>query len=614
MLYAGEKVYDESNFRELIGDGTRVFAGGEWRLLAARPPLGDEPHPRSFSVPWEVAGIPIPPRNEWSAMLKEQIARKARVSDYCDFPPYDQDGTPQCATEDTEVLTERGWIPWPDYNWLDLLATVNPENGVLEFQPCLQKHVYRRRGEMIYSSNRRLDFGVTPNHRMFVRRWDQKRKTLSDQYSFQLAKDLGWYVGLMHAPRSWRGTNFVKLGVPGDRVYAGDDLIALLGMVCSDGYAGGTANTKNWVGFCCFRPERRKLVELLAARLGFRELPSRPGVWVRYDAGALADWVRETCYTSRELGALNKKAPEFLRWACPRQIEIFLDYFGDQSHDEDREKVFYSSSKRMIDDLQELHLRLGKRGGVFFEDPKPHILPSGETNERPSRRYRLYASRTDSLCLDRKKHIEWDRYNGFVYCASVANGTLITRRNGSVLISGNCWANGPAQAMTIMRRIQHLPHKQISAASFAVPISGGHSGGWEGNALKYAAEHGGVSTDLWPNYSCDGSLQNRPEVIADRPKHKALKWVDCGSVFERYMAMCLLTRPGAFAYNWMSHVMCMCDGVEIEPGSFGLRVRNSWGEWGAKNDLGFAGFAVYREGHGTPDSGFHLLQVTASYN
>ncbi|HWB00053.1 MAG TPA: hypothetical protein VG713_16255, partial [Pirellulales bacterium] len=65
-------------------------------------------------------------------------------------------------------------------------------------------------------------------------------------------------------------------------------------------------------------------------------------------------------------------------------------------------------------------------------------------------------------------------------------------------------------------------------------------------------------------------------------------------------------------YDWMCHVMCMCDLVEIEANSFGLRPRNSWGDWGAKNDLGFSGFNVYREGHGTPSSGFMLRQVTPS--
>ena len=64
------------------------------------------------------------------------------------------------------------------------------------------------------------------------------------KYSFVKAKDLGWYTGLMPSPKGWIGTEFVELEVPGDRAYDGDDFFALLGLIISDGYAGGTGNTK----------------------------------------------------------------------------------------------------------------------------------------------------------------------------------------------------------------------------------------------------------------------------------------------------------------------------------------------------------------------------------
>jgi hypothetical protein len=175
-----------------------------------------------------------------------------------------------------------------------------------------------------------------------------------------------------------------------------------------------------------------------------------------------------------------------------------------------------------------------------------------------------------------------------------------------------CWANGPTQAMAIMRRIQGLPFKCLSACSVAVPISGGHSGGWEGDALKYAAKNGVASTDVWPENNTSKKLINDPAVIADRANHVALEWIDCGDDPDVWGTVCLLGMPGAFAYNWMSHVMTMCDLVETA-GGYGFRVRNSWANWGAKNDHGFAGFAVYKEGRrGTPNSGFALRQVTAS--
>lgn len=178
-----------------------------------------------------------------------------------------------------------------------------------------------------------------------------------------------------------------------------------------------------------------------------------------------------------------------------------------------------------------------------------------------------------------------------------------------------CWANGPAHAATTQRVIQGLPYVELSSNSIAVPISGGRSGGWEGEALKYAVKHGFASVALWNNNDLNRRLNTDPNVIADRENYKPLEWVDCGNDYDAYVTCALLGMPMAVAYNDWSHVVSLSDAVEIEPGSFGLRIRNNWGAWGAENRFGFKGYAVFREGqrsHGRPSSGFALRQVTSA--
>lgn len=174
-----------------------------------------------------------------------------------------------------------------------------------------------------------------------------------------------------------------------------------------------------------------------------------------------------------------------------------------------------------------------------------------------------------------------------------------------------CWAIGTAQMFSIFRRIMGLPHVQLSGCSLAVPISGGHRGGYEGDSVKYAVEHGVASVATWPENNTDRSLNGRPEVAADRLLHKAVKIIELNGDQE-WWSLLLRTRPGVFAYDWMSHVMAMCDFVRIEAGRYGYRPRNSWGKWGSNNALGFSGFNVYPMGHGTPDSGFGILDITPS--
>lgn len=172
-----------------------------------------------------------------------------------------------------------------------------------------------------------------------------------------------------------------------------------------------------------------------------------------------------------------------------------------------------------------------------------------------------------------------------------------------------CWAIGTAQAMSIARRIQGLPHIQISGCSIAVPISGGHSGGWEGDAVEYLAKHGGASVAVWPENNTNRSLDRDPKVIEDRKLHLAVEFLEMNTKANWATAL-LRTKCGPFAYNRMSHVMCMCDFIRIESGHYGFRVRNSWKDsWGAKNKHGMGGFATYSW---TPDSGYIINQVKAS--
>lgn len=174
-----------------------------------------------------------------------------------------------------------------------------------------------------------------------------------------------------------------------------------------------------------------------------------------------------------------------------------------------------------------------------------------------------------------------------------------------------CWAAGTCQAFATARVRMKLPHVYISAMSIAVPISGGHSGGYEGNAVKLFTQQGGVSTDLW-GYTDTRDHSDDPVVKANRLLHKSLESYEC-ETFDDFATACLLGFPCTVSYNWWSHVVMLCDLIEIERGSFGFLIRNNWGEsYGDKNELGKGGYAIFREGKGTPSGGFAFRQVTAS--
>lgn len=575
--------------------------------------------PRDYEVdPLEMFEPPsvmqLIPRSEWSARIKEQIATKSRVSDIRNvgnggkpIPYLDQNGVGYSHDGQTEVLTEKGWVRWADWNKSDLLGTVNPLTHLLEFQAATEWHANEYRGEMYHSTNRRIDFGVTNYHRMYVRKWDERKRTLSDSYSFVNAEDIGWYSGLLSAPSGFLGTELIEAMPEGcQRKYAGDDLIALLALIVSDGYAGGTDATSNLVSFCCF-DERLPAVRALAARVGFREQASRP-IFNLYDA-CLARWVRQNCYIGG-IGSACKRVPDIVKWVSSRQIRLFLDFFGDRDVGRDH---YYSTSKRLIDDIQELFLRIGRRASIASRGARTALRRDG-VEIRSGESWELHAAESSKLCLDRKKHIETDRSSGLVYCATVPNGILVTRRNGSILISGNCWAHSTTHAVMLSRAVANLPYVPLSAFAVAAIIKNGRDeGGWCGQSAKFARDVGIPDQKYWPQGSRQLS-RDTSEMRANAALHKITEdWYDLARAIHAQdltfdqLASCLLRgQPCPVDFNWWGHSVCAMDLVEVEAGSFGIRIWNSWLNWGEN------GTGIIRGSKAVPDGALCVRQTIPS--
>lgn len=176
-----------------------------------------------------------------------------------------------------------------------------------------------------------------------------------------------------------------------------------------------------------------------------------------------------------------------------------------------------------------------------------------------------------------------------------------------------CWAAGSCQAGSTCRVIQMgmAHYVRYSAMSIAVPISGGVSGGYEGDAVRMMTKDGVVDSRLW-GYGSRRPTASSEEVAANRLLHKSLESYECRG-FDEFATALLLDFPCTVHYSWWSHVVMLCDLVEIEPGSYGFRIRNNWGEgYGEKMEHGFGGYAVFREGRGTPGGGYAFRSVTPS--
>jgi hypothetical protein len=453
---------------------------------------------------------------------------------------YNQGDEGACSSADTEVLTSSGWKLWPDCDRSELLGTVNPSTHELEFQSPIAWQEFEHDGPMHYIDHKSMDFAVTPDHRMLVRPWNESQRTLASEFSFTQAKDIGWYSGSMPAPAGWRGVELDALSI-GRRRYSGDDFLALLALVTSDGWAGSTENTRNRVSFCCFRPDRYEMVAALAHRLGIGEQPNRKGVW-QFSDPDLAAWLRANAYTGGVYRSPHKRVPPIVQQASSRQIKLFLEFFGDQHVAASERRSFFSSSAELVDDLQILLLKLGRRSGIYERDAR-----DARINDRDvlaancTRDMTLNEWTGDRLSIERKRQIQVESYRGPVYCATVPNGTLVTRRNRQVLISGNCVGFG------ISRLTSHLNRKR-----------------YDGFELYRAAK----KVDEWPGEDYDGTSVRAGLDVLRTQGH----WL-----VTRGHTRAAQLSEGIAANRWVTSIKD-CLSVLGTPDGDSVEVLNSWGK------------------------------------
>ena len=180
-------------------------------------------------------------------------------------------------------------------------------------------------------------------------------------------------------------------------------------------------------------------IHALASRIGAAFSPEY-NRWTISDM-EMARWFRANCYKGVGAGALIKRVPEILFHVAKDQIERFLWMYGDKTTRPDGTRQYCSISRGLIDDLQRLLLITGKRGAIFTSGKvnPPTTLRNGSMIHSRHPIIFLSEHKEGYLWLKREEQaIVEDHYKGEIFCATVPNGTLVTRRNGSILISGNC--------------------------------------------------------------------------------------------------------------------------------------------------------------------------------
>jgi len=158
-----------------------------------------------------------------------------------------------------------------------------------------------------------------------------------------------------------------------------------------------------------------------------------------------------------------------------------------------------------------------------------------------------------------------------------------------------CWINAPTHCVECERVIQNQDTVILSPASAGAQIKNyRNDGGWGREGLEFIVQYGLVPVDKWPANAIsrqyfDGSRENAA-------LHKVTEWYDLRPDNLDQLMACLFARiPVAVGYDWWRHEVCAVDPVRVSAGNYGVRIRNSWGDWGEN------GFGILSGSKAIPD-------------
>ncbi len=346
-----------------------------------------------------------------------------------------------CYSDDTEIFTENGWLKLKEVveNQQSVqLATLNTNKNCVEFQLPSAFYAHDYEGLLLHQWGS-VDFLVTPNHRLWIRRATKAKKVDWDShrgFEFCEAKDLPCiieykrdfpYEGKEKSEfilpayekrwKSGRDGQIQRQYIRSAKSFPMDDWLRLMGWWLSEGSLVKTAG--KYIGgiqIPQMKNDNRQEIVNLIIRLGYS-----PKVYG--DKAIQIHDVQLGTYFQQFGTSKAKYIPKELKCLSQRQLRILLNTLtkGDGFHEGQRWH-YYTSSPSLANDVQEIAMKAGYCVTVSTYREEQYRLTIGDLRHTPETRL---------------KYREWVQYKGKVYCVEVPNGLIYVRRNGQASWQGN---------------------------------------------------------------------------------------------------------------------------------------------------------------------------------
>jgi len=348
-----------------------------------------------------------------------------------------------CYDDQTEVLTRKGWKLFKDVAPEDEIATRQLGSARIIYAKPTALMSYYYEGPMYCVEQRRIDLCVTPNHRMLT---SYKKRDGSEAMRFEVAGEILHKCNRYHLTCDWEEEEASSFILPAYHYLNGgyipelrpaveipmDDWLCFLGWYIAEGTldrtgkkAPGRINVNQNIGPSSDRVAAafRRIADTIECSYGTYQFRDRRQIAHYLYSTQLAVYLRQ-------LGtSLKKHIPREFLALSRRQLRILFDALMDGDGTwMDREQQYgryYTSSRQLADDVQEIALKLGLSANVskFGEE------------------YRVNITRTTVFQVNQQPEDpnDWlEDYTGEVYCCEVpGDGIIMVRRNGKPIWCGN---------------------------------------------------------------------------------------------------------------------------------------------------------------------------------
>ena len=349
------------------------------------------------------------------------------------------------------VLTTKGWKNICDVTLEDKVAILDNDDNIYYERP-LKVHEYDYNGKMYQLQSQQVDLTVTPNHRM----WIKKRN--KNNFEFMTAENVfGKRVKYKKnannfQPDNWIGDKFIiPAYVDGNglireevEIYM-NDWLTFFGIWIAEGWSD-----RQTVGIAANKQRvKDALNKCDTLNRNFYFSKDKKDQW-RITNVQLADLMNKY-----SVGALNKFLPEWVWQLNKEQCRILLGAMelGDGHTTKSNNRTYYTSSKKLADDVTRLALHAGysshcrvpegrKKGSTSIftrENGKKETIKTNADN------YLITIIKTKTEPQVNHGHVRtqngqsenWIDYNDKVYCLTVRTGIFLVKENGKPVWTGN---------------------------------------------------------------------------------------------------------------------------------------------------------------------------------